>query len=242
MVHRWCFSCGHQSMEALWLKLSETNSYLHNLSIISEMVVHPHMQCCYSKLSLHMTWSVLINLFSPKRLITSSSIFHESLQQKSNHSNNNMEKKHRGRKRSYCIKDKADLSSFLLFLSFFSARKILTVPLYLQHVRCKNFYLLHTVHCRLHLYRAVAERFLQIHCISNEGSHMTVQIFEPESTLEGWYLLALPQSCYHKSPESFCCGQCWGPWLLVWCSVNPIWKHSPLLDSQFSEKSMCLFF
>lgn len=28
----------------------------------------------------------------------------------------------------------------------------------------------------------------------------------------------------------------WGSWLLIWCSVNPIKKHSSQLDSQLSEK------
>ncbi len=51
MLYRWCFSCGHQSVEALWLEFREITFYHYNLSISSEMAVHLCNECCFSKWS-----------------------------------------------------------------------------------------------------------------------------------------------------------------------------------------------
>lgn len=77
MLYRWCFSCGHQSMEALWLEFREITFYHYNLSISSQMAVHLRSKCCFSKLSSYCEFTRAF--FSPGRLFTSLSTFHESL-------------------------------------------------------------------------------------------------------------------------------------------------------------------
>lgn len=57
-VYRWCFSCGYQSMEALWLEFREITFYHYNLSISSKMAVHLRnnvvFQNCHHIVHLHM--------------------------------------------------------------------------------------------------------------------------------------------------------------------------------------------
>lgn len=50
MWYRWRFSCGHQSVEALWLEFREITFDHYNLSISSEMAAHLLNKCCFAKI------------------------------------------------------------------------------------------------------------------------------------------------------------------------------------------------
>lgn len=81
MLYRWCFSCGHQSMEALWLEFRETTFYHYNLLISWETTMHLCNKCCFTKLSSYcaFAWVIIHIMLHTDYLL---SIFHRSLQWK----------------------------------------------------------------------------------------------------------------------------------------------------------------
>lgn len=85
MLYRWCVSCGHQSMEVLWLEFREITFYHYTLSISTEMTVHLCYKCCFPKLPSYCAFTCtmidsLLHTFFHKDY--SPSIFHESLWKK----------------------------------------------------------------------------------------------------------------------------------------------------------------
>lgn len=79
MLCRWCFSCGHQSVEALWLEFREITFYHYNLSISSEMAVHLRNKC-FSKLSSYCAFARAMIHIVPRTFFQDylPFIFHES--------------------------------------------------------------------------------------------------------------------------------------------------------------------
>lgn len=61
-AHRWCFSCGQQSLKALWLEFRQITSYHYNLSISWEMAVHLRNKC-FPKSSSYCVFACTTNRF-----------------------------------------------------------------------------------------------------------------------------------------------------------------------------------